>query len=78
MEAKELVDLLYPEHDRTSCSDEDISNGFNWQLDEWNDKSEKLDSRWLPRCKRCALLDIISVEIRMTEGNKSIIRDYVY
>jgi hypothetical protein len=77
MEAKELVDLLYPEHDRTSCSDEDISNGFSWELDEWNDKSTRLDGRWLPRCKRCALLEITSGEVELTEENKAIIRDYV-
>ena len=76
MEAKELVDLLYPEHDRISCSDEDISNGFMWKLDDWNDRSEELDRAYSPRCRRCALLEIISGEVKLTEENKQIIQSY--
>lgn len=78
MEAKELVDLLHPQHSRTSCSDENINNGFSWKLDEWNEESLRLDSRWLPRCKRCALLEIVSGEVVFTEENKQIIREYVH
>lgn len=76
METKELVDLLYPEHDRTSCSDEDISNGFSWKYDEWSVKTDELSDKYLPRCRRCALLEIIYDEVKLTEENKEIIQSY--
>jgi hypothetical protein len=47
MTARELVDLLCPKHDRTSCSDDNINNGFD------------AGSHGLPRCSRCALLEIV-------------------
>ena len=28
MEALEFINIIRPEHDRTSCSDEDTGNGF--------------------------------------------------
>lgn len=43
----ELVDILAPRHGRTSCSDENISNGLC---------SNGSDSP--PRCYRCALLEV--------------------
>jgi hypothetical protein len=39
---QEVIDVLAPEHDRTSCSDSSINNGF---VGGGN-----------PRCTRCALL----------------------
>jgi hypothetical protein len=78
METNELIDILYPEHDRTSCSDDDILNGFSWELDEWNTITDKLDKRYLPRCRRCALLEIISDEVVFIDDNLKIIRKYVY
>jgi hypothetical protein len=39
--------LLYPLHDRTSCADNNLNNGF------------RMDTRTLPRCNRCALLQIV-------------------
>jgi len=76
MKAKELIDLIYPEHDRTSCSDEDVSNGFMWEMDEWNDRADELSTQYIPRCKRCALLEIISGEVKLTEENKTVIQNY--
>lgn len=76
MKAKELVDLLYPEHDRTSCSDGDVDNGFSFVMDNWRIITEKLDRSYHPRCRRCALLEIISGEVKLTEENKEIIQSY--
>jgi len=48
----ELVNLLAPEHDRTSCSDENLANGF--------DSATKCTGRTAPRCIRCALLELLN------------------
>lgn len=49
MTAKEFIDMIVPEHGRTSCSDEDVSNGL-FSRDGKN---------WHGRCSRCLLLDIL-------------------
>lgn len=54
MEALELIDIICPEHGRTSCSDDNINNGFYFEDEESNVISKK----YLPRCSRCALLEI--------------------
>ena len=46
MTARELVDLMFPKHDRSSCSDKHPENGIN-SIDEHI------------RCSRCALLSLI-------------------
>ncbi len=76
METLELVNILYPEHDRTSCSDDDISNGFSFEYDTWNDKTENISGRYLPRCSRCALLEISNGSIPLNENNKRIVSKY--
>lgn len=58
MTAKELIDVLCPEHNRTSCSDENIGNGFSHKSDEFGNYSTTIDSVDFPRCGRCALLEI--------------------
>lgn len=40
---REIIDALRPDHDRTSCSDQNRQNG--------------IAGRRFPRCLRCALLD---------------------
>lgn len=45
----ELLDLLLPQHGRTSCSDADLANGF---------MSNGHGSP--PRCNRCAMLQLMS------------------
>lgn len=49
MSAREFIDLIMPEHDRSSCSDDNISNGF-FTRDGRN---------WYGRCTRCMYLEII-------------------
>jgi hypothetical protein len=46
---RELIDNIAPTHERTSCSDTDLSNAFY----------SKNDYAWehYPRCHRCFLLD---------------------
>lgn len=49
----EAVNGLAPEHGRTSCSDDNLANGFL--------------SDGIPRCNRCALLELIN-QHPMPEG----------
>lgn len=46
MTARELIDIISPNHDRTSCNDKDLNNGF-YSNDSFT------------RCMRCTLLEII-------------------
>jgi hypothetical protein len=48
MEALEFINIICPEHSRTSCSDENISNGFY------------SSPGWQGRCLRCVYLEIAS------------------
>jgi hypothetical protein len=41
----EIINALVPEHERTSCSDADLRNGFNGEI---------------VRCARCALLEALN------------------
>ena len=50
----EFINIIAPEHGRTSCSDEDINNSF--YFDE--DKKEQGRSR----CIRCSLLKIVELD----------------
>ena len=54
MKAIEFLNIILPEHDRTSCSDEDITNGF-WSM--YGTESGK--DKWMGRCRRCMALQII-------------------
>lgn len=51
MTALELVNIIAPEHDRTSCDDNHINNG-------WASYTPST-GRTSPRCVRCALLEIV-------------------
>jgi len=68
MDAKEFIDFICPEHGRTSCSDENISNGFYFEED-----GETISEKHHPRCVRCALLEIENGWIKRTEVNNQII-----
>lgn len=46
---KKFLDKIVPDHDRVSCSDDDVSNGFFTRNGE----------TWHGRCKRCMYLEII-------------------
>lgn len=48
MDARQLIDIIRPVHGRTSCTDDDLSNGFYSRKDGSQHK-----------CSRCALLQII-------------------
>lgn len=49
MDAKEFIDIMCPEHDRTSCSDEATDNGF----------FSRNGSTWHGRCRRCMWLEVL-------------------
>jgi exonuclease I len=68
MEVKEYIDLICPEHSRTSCSDENIFNGFYLE-----DDGETISQKYYPRCTRCALLELENGMIKLTDSNKTII-----
>ena len=65
---KEFIDFICPEHGRTSCSDDNISNGF--YLEEYE---ETINEKYYPRCARCALLEIENGTIKRTPANNKII-----
>jgi hypothetical protein len=67
MEAKELIDIIYPNHDRTSCSDDNIYNGFYF------DDYGTISTEYYHRCKRCALLQIENGIVELTIDNKTLI-----
>ncbi len=67
---KEFIDLICPEHGRTSCSDENIFNGFYLEKDE-----ETISQKHHHRFKRCALLQIENGTIKLTDANSRIIPD---
>lgn len=64
----EFINIICPEHGRTSCSDENISNGFYLDDDE-----ETVSMKYYHRCTRCALLEIYNGKIVLTEENKLVI-----
>jgi hypothetical protein len=49
MEAIDFINLICPEHTRTSCSDKDQNNGFY----------SRNGDTWHGRCTRCMYLEII-------------------
>ena len=65
---KEFIDFICPEHGRTSCSDDNISNGFYLEED-----GETISQNYYHRCVRCALLEIENGTIKRTEANNKII-----
>lgn len=59
MTAIELINIIAPEHSRTSCSDEDIDNGFYRKAtEEWDKNYTIISTKYFPRCSRCALLEL--------------------
>jgi hypothetical protein len=52
MDALEFIDIISPKHSRTTCSDDNISNGFYTQ----DGKSFR------SRCLRCMYIEIINGE----------------
>lgn len=55
--ARDLVDLICPEHDRTSCSDEKHAKGHG------NGFGTRAGNTWHGRCTRCMYLDILNGDI---------------
>ena len=56
----ELINIICPEHNRTSCSDDNISNGFYTDSNDEYDKT--ISHKYGSRCPRCALLELKSEE----------------
>jgi len=64
MKTKEFINFICPEHNRTSCSDDNITNGFYLEED-----GETISQKYYYRCVRCALLEIENKTIKRTEPN---------
>ena len=56
MTALELIDLIQPRHERTSCTDDNICNGF------YSGSGSNF------RCGRCALLELAHKKVGMPEN----------
>lgn len=52
MDALEFLNIIAPNHDRTSCNDNQLHNGFRSRNGE----------SWHGRCKRCMYLEILRGE----------------
>jgi hypothetical protein len=61
---REWVDTVCPEHDRTSCSDDNVANGF-YSIVEEKLKGVIIRRKFdpFPRCYRCFLLNHVGGEI---------------
>ena len=70
---KDFIDFIYPDHDRTSCSDDNISNGFYLEED-----GETINKKYYHRCVRCALLEIGNGTIKRTDANNKIIPELFF
>lgn len=62
MEAIEFLNIILPEHGRTSCSDDDIQNGF------WSRHGHHTENEWQGRCQRCMALQIINNDEDVPKG----------
>lgn len=71
MTAIELINIIAPEHSRTSCSDENICNGFyHVDTEEWEIGYKTISTQYHEGCARCALLDLANG--RSEDNNKVI------
>jgi hypothetical protein len=57
---KDWVDQFCPDHDRTSCSDDNLSNAHGGWTGYYSRKTGKKEIQY-PRCSRCYLLDNIGM-----------------
>lgn len=71
MNAKEFIDIICPDHTRTSCSDDNIANGF------YTEDDMTIISVLRPRCGRCALLEIENGKVHLTKENIQTIREFI-
>jgi hypothetical protein len=62
MEAIEFLNIILPEHDRTSCDDNEIQNGF------WSSYGYNEEGKWQGRCRRCMALQIINKDEDLPKG----------
>lgn len=60
---KEVIDVLTPNHGRTSCSDADPGNG-GYEIEDRYFQGIVIERNWRyrPRCNRCFLLDHIGYD----------------
>ncbi len=65
----ELINIIAPNHSRSSCDDDMTDNGFSFLYDVYGNKTEEIDRDVYPRCKRCALLEIVDGTVTVNYKN---------
>lgn len=70
---KALVDIICPNHGRTSCDDECLQNRF-YEIKYEKIQGVVVSKNWeqFPRCNRCFLLDNIGADTENVDGIKVI------
>jgi hypothetical protein len=63
---KEWVDQVCPEHSRTSCNNQNLSNAYGGWTGYYDRKTGKKEIQY-PRCTRCYLLDHLGVSVDSLE-----------
>lgn len=58
---KEWIDIVCPEHSRTSCDDSNLNNSYGGWTGYYDRETGKREINY-PRCARCYLLNNIGFE----------------
>jgi hypothetical protein len=67
MQATELIDIIAPEHDRTSCGDDNRANGWYQRRHPARFPGDTTLDQVSYRCLRCALLDIANYDLDLPD-----------
>ena len=64
MDLKQFINTVFPEHSRTSCSDDNISNGY-YTEEVWNEELKKYEEVITDKCRclRCGMLEIAEEKV---------------
>lgn len=63
---QEVIDIIAPNHGRTSCSDERIINGYGGWSGKYDRDTGHKEIR-VPRCTRCYLLNNLGEDVESLE-----------
>lgn len=68
---REWVDIVCPEHGRTSCNDQNLNNSYGGWDGKFNPDTGRKVIHY-PRCHRCYLLDNIGADTDKLEFHVSV------
>ena len=63
---REWVNIVTPEHERTSCSDDNLYNASGGWEGKYNPNTGK-KVIYYPRCNRCYLLDNVGLDLEVLD-----------